>query len=73
LLTVLHILMTLYQDVNATEVQDEKLSKFRRKVVSTAIKENINEVWSILQHTLTVSGLRTPNMTIHFREILMSE
>jgi len=56
LLTVLHILMTLYQDVNATEVQDEKLAKFRRKVLSTAIKDNINEVWSILHHTLTVSG-----------------
>jgi len=57
LLTVLHILMTLYQDVNATEVQDEKLAKFRRKVLSTAIKDNINEVWSILHDTLTVSGL----------------
>ncbi|XP_065919191.1 exportin-5-like [Dysidea avara] len=53
LLSVLHILMTLYQDVNATDVQDEKLSKFRRKVLSTAIKDNINEVWSILHYTLT--------------------
>ena len=55
LLIVLNVLTTLYQDVNLTEVQDEKISKFRRKTLSTAIKENIDKIWTLLDSTLVVS------------------
>jgi len=55
LLTVLNVLATLYQDVNLTDVQDEKIPKSRRKVLSTAIKDNINKIWTLLNSTLVVS------------------
>ena len=55
LLTVLNVLATLYQDVNLTDVQDEKIPKFRRKVLSTAIKDNIDKIWTLLNNSLAVS------------------
>ena len=55
LLIVLNVLATLYQDVNLTDVQDEKIQKFRRKVLSTTIKENVDKVWTLLDSTLLVS------------------
>lgn len=55
LLIVLNVLTTLYQDVNLTDVQDEKIPKFRRKTLSTALKENIDKIWALLDSTLAVS------------------
>ena len=55
LLIVLNVLATLYQDVNLTDVQDEKIQKFRRKVLSTTIKENVDKIWTLLDSTLLVS------------------
>lgn len=52
---VLNVLTTLYQDVNLTDVQDEKIPKFRRKVLSTAIKDNVDKVWALLDSSLVVS------------------
>ena len=49
------MLTTLYQDVNLTDVQDEKISKFRRKTLSSAIKDNIDKIWKLLDCTLVVS------------------
>ena len=49
------MLTVLYQDVNLTDVQDEKISKFRRKTLSTAIKDNIDKIWQLLDNTLVVS------------------
>ena len=54
---VLNVLATLYQDVNLTDVQDEKIPKFRRKVLSTAIKDNVDKIWAILDSTLVSSLL----------------
>ena len=55
LLIVLNVLATLYQDVNLTDVQDEKIQKFRRKALSTAIKESVDKIWTLLDSTLLVS------------------
>ena len=55
LLCVLNVLTTLYQDVNLTDVQDEKIPKFRRKTLSSAIKDNIDKIWQLLDSTLVVS------------------
>ena len=55
LLIVLNVLATLYQDVNLTDVQDEKIQKFRRKSLSTAIKESVDKIWMLLDSTLLVS------------------
>ena len=55
LLVVLNVLATMYQDVNLTDVQDEKIPKFRRKILSTAIKDNIDKIWILLDSTLVVS------------------
>ena len=52
---VLNVLATLYQDVSLTDVQDEKIPKFRRKVLSTAIKDNVDKIWAILDSTLVSS------------------
>ena len=54
---VLNVLATLYQDVNQTDVQDEKIPNFRRKVLRPAIKDNVDKVWALLDSSLVVSLL----------------
>ena len=54
-MAVLNVLTTLYQDVNLTDVQDEKIPKFRRKTLSTTIKNNVDKIWQLLDSTLMVS------------------
>ena len=60
------MLTTLYQDVNLTDVQDEKISKFRRKTLSSAIKDNIDKIWKLLDCTLVVSYVM-----LRFGEIML--
>lgn len=55
LLVVLNVLATLYQDVNLTDVQDEKIPKSRRKALSAAIKDNVDKVWTLVTNSLVVS------------------
>ena len=52
---VLNVLATLYQDVHQTDVQDENIPNFRRKILRAAIKDNVDKVWALLDSSLMVS------------------